>query len=43
MRPCISRRAECRAIHSIWGHIAPFNPPDMAFIEQVLRELLAEE
>jgi hypothetical protein len=30
-------------IRSIWGHIAPFNPPDMAFIDQVLGELLAEE
>lgn len=35
-------RAECRTIRSIWGHIAPFNPPDMAVIDATLRELLDE-
>ena len=36
--------AELRPIPSIWGHIAPFgaNPPDNAFIDEALRELLAE-
>jgi len=36
--------AELRPIPSIWGHIAPFgaNPPDNAFIDAALRELLAE-
>lgn len=36
--------AELRPIPSIWGHIAPFgaNPPDNAFIDSALRELLAE-
>ena len=36
--------AELRAIESIWGHLAGgpgFNPPDAAFVDAALRELLA--
>lgn len=32
--------AELRVIPSIWGHMAPFNPEDQAFIDTTLRELL---
>lgn len=31
---------ELRVIPSIWGHLAPFNPEDQAFIDTALRELL---
>jgi homoserine O-acetyltransferase len=33
--------AELRVIPSVWGHMAPFNPQDQAFIDESLRELLA--
>jgi homoserine O-acetyltransferase len=33
--------ATWRAIPSIWGHMALFNPADVAFIDQALNELLA--
>lgn len=36
--------AELRPIESIWGHLAGgpgFNPPDVAFVDAALRELLA--
>lgn len=32
--------AESRPIPTIWGHLAPFNPVDQAFIDQALSELL---
>jgi homoserine O-acetyltransferase/O-succinyltransferase len=32
--------AECRVIPTIWGHLAPFNPEDQAFIDRALTELL---
>jgi homoserine O-acetyltransferase len=32
--------AELRVIPTIWGHIAPFNPDDQAFIDGALSELL---
>ena len=32
--------AEARPIPGIWGHMAPFNPEDQAFIDTALRELL---
>ncbi|MBV9193588.1 MAG: alpha/beta fold hydrolase [Solirubrobacterales bacterium] len=31
---------ELRVIPTIWGHLAPFNPEDQAFIDDALRELL---
>ena len=31
---------ESRPITTIWGHMAPFNPADQAFIDTALRELL---
>lgn len=31
---------EARPIPTIWGHLAPFNPEDQAFIDTGLRELL---
>jgi homoserine O-acetyltransferase len=36
--------AELRPIPSIWGHIAAIgaNPPDNAFIDAAMRELLTE-
>jgi homoserine O-acetyltransferase len=33
--------AECRPIPTVWGHMAPFNPTDQAFIDAALEELLA--
>ena len=36
--------AEFRPIESIWGHLAGspgYNPPDAAFVDAALRELLA--
>jgi homoserine O-acetyltransferase len=33
--------AKWRAIPSIWGHMALFNPADVAFIDEALREMLA--
>jgi homoserine O-acetyltransferase len=38
-----SPNAEFRPIRSIWGHAAGvgWNPPDTAFLEDNLRELLA--
>jgi homoserine O-acetyltransferase len=32
--------AESRPIPTIWGHLAPFNPDDQAFIDRALKELL---
>jgi homoserine O-acetyltransferase len=32
--------AESRPIPTIWGHMAPFNPDDQAFIDRALSELL---
>jgi homoserine O-acetyltransferase len=32
--------AESRPIPTIWGHLAPFNPEDQAFIDRALVELL---
>ena len=32
--------AELRVIPTIWGHIAPFNPEDQAFIDQAINALL---
>jgi homoserine O-acetyltransferase len=32
--------AEARPIPTIWGHLAPFNPEDQAFIDRALNELL---
>jgi homoserine acetyltransferase len=32
--------AELRVIPTIWGHMAPFNPEDQAFIDRALNELL---
>lgn len=34
--------AESRPIPTIWGHLAPFNPADQAFIDTALRELLED-
>jgi homoserine O-acetyltransferase len=34
------RGAESRAISTTWGHMAPVNPADQAFIDTALRELL---
>jgi homoserine O-acetyltransferase len=34
--------AESRPIPTIWGHLAPFNPQDQAFIDTALRELLQD-
>jgi homoserine O-acetyltransferase len=33
---------ESRPIPTIWGHLAPFNPEDQAFIDAALNELLAD-
>jgi homoserine O-acetyltransferase len=33
--------AELRVIPTIWGHVAPFNPEDQAFIDQAINDLLA--
>jgi homoserine O-acetyltransferase len=33
--------AEARPIPTIWGHLAPFNPQDQAFIDKALTELPA--
>lgn len=35
--------AQARPIPSIWGHLAPFNPADQAFIDEGIRELLRAE
>ena len=32
--------AECRVIHSTWGHMAPANPAHAPAIDDALRELL---
>jgi homoserine O-acetyltransferase len=34
--------AESRPIPTVWGHLAPFNPADQAFIDAALRELLED-
>ncbi|HYZ62368.1 MAG TPA: alpha/beta fold hydrolase [Acetobacteraceae bacterium] len=34
------KRAECRPIPSIWGHMTLWNPEDRPFIDAALRELL---
>jgi homoserine O-acetyltransferase len=34
--------AESRPIPGVWGHMAPFNPEDQAFIDGALRELLGD-
>jgi homoserine O-acetyltransferase len=33
--------AQARPIPTIWGHLAPFNPQDQAFIDKALTELPA--
>jgi homoserine O-acetyltransferase/O-succinyltransferase len=33
--------AELRVIPTVWGHLAPFNPEDQAFIDRAIAELLA--
>jgi homoserine O-acetyltransferase len=33
--------AELRVIPTVWGHLAPFNPEDQAFIDAAIRELLS--
>lgn len=35
--------AQARPIPSVWGHLAPFNPEDQAFIDEGIRELLRTE
>lgn len=32
--------AECHRIPTVWGHLAPSNPEDQAFIDRALTELL---
>ena len=32
---------ELRVIPTVWGHLAPFNPEDQAFIDRAIAELLA--
>ncbi len=34
--------AQARPIPTIWGHLAPFNPADQAFIDGELKKILAE-
>jgi homoserine O-acetyltransferase len=34
--------AESRPIPTIWGHLAPFNPDDQAFIDRAISELLGD-
>ena len=34
--------AECRVVHSIWGHMAPMNPGDVPAIDAALSELLGD-
>jgi homoserine O-acetyltransferase/O-succinyltransferase len=33
---------ECRVVKSVWGHMAPMNPDDVAAIDGALFELLAD-
>ena len=32
--------AELRVIPTVWGHLAPFNPDDQAFVDQAINDLL---